>query len=73
MRAVNDGDVDGAAATVTSTPVTVPSAPQNLEAQVSDEQVALTWDAPASDGGSAIQKYQYPAERRPREHVEPGP
>ena len=24
-----------------------------------DEQVTLTWDAPSSDGGSAILRYEY--------------
>jgi hypothetical protein len=38
--------------------VTAPAAPQNFTATPGDTQVALSWTAPASDGGSAILKYQ---------------
>ncbi|MFQ6012881.1 MAG: fibronectin type III domain-containing protein [Thermoplasmata archaeon] len=38
-------------------PVT-PSAPQNLQAVPGDAQVSLVWEAPASDGGSAITQYR---------------
>jgi parallel beta-helix repeat protein len=37
---------------------TVPSEPQNLEATAGDSYVNLTWDAPASDGGSSIIYYE---------------
>ncbi|HBN86315.1 MAG TPA: hypothetical protein DDZ89_21025, partial [Clostridiales bacterium] len=37
---------------------TTPSAPQNFSATPGDTQVALSWEAPASDGGSAITNYQ---------------
>jgi hypothetical protein len=37
---------------------TVPGAPQNLVATPGAGQVALDWDAPASDGGSAITDYR---------------
>ena len=37
---------------------TVPGVPQNFTATPGDGQVALSWSAPASDGGSAILKYQ---------------
>ncbi|MCL2525812.1 MAG: fibronectin type III domain-containing protein [Coriobacteriia bacterium] len=40
-----------------ATPVTVPSAPQNLAASPSDSAVTLTWHAPADDGGTAILYY----------------
>jgi hypothetical protein len=36
----------------------MPSVPQNFTATPGDGQVALSWSAPASDGGSAILKYQ---------------
>ncbi|NMA26028.1 MAG: hypothetical protein GX936_10255 [Clostridiales bacterium] len=36
----------------------VPTAPQDLTATPGDGQVALSWTAPSSDGGSAITKYQ---------------
>jgi fibronectin type 3 domain-containing protein len=37
---------------------TVPSAPQNLQLSSSDQQIVLTWNAPADDGGSAITNYK---------------
>ena len=33
--------------------------PRNLEADGGNEQVALSWDAPESDGGFAIRDYEY--------------
>ena len=44
---------------MTGTPFTTPGAPQHLSGVPSDEQVMLTWDAPSSDGGSAILRYEY--------------
>src|SRR6266566_9937644 len=41
-----------------SSSVTPPSAPQNLEAVAGDANVGLSWQAPASDGGSPITNYQ---------------
>jgi large repetitive protein len=35
-----------------------PGSPQNLAATAGDKQVALTWAAPASDGGAAITDYR---------------
>ena len=43
---------------VTASPVTTPGAPQHLSAVPGYEQVTLTWDAPSSDGGSAILRYE---------------
>ena len=42
-----------------ATPVTVPEAVVNLEASAGDEQIVLRWEAPASNGGSPITRYQY--------------
>ena len=58
VRAVNAAG-DGPATTVTATPVTTPGAPQNLSWAPGDEQVTLSWDAPSSDGGAAITRYEY--------------
>ena len=44
---------------MTGTPFTTPGAPQHLRGVPGDEQVMLTWDAPSSDGGSAILRYEY--------------
>jgi hypothetical protein len=38
--------------------VTVPSAPQNVVATVSGTQIAVTWSAPANDGGAEVQSYE---------------
>ena len=37
---------------------TVPSAPQNLKATAGNAQVALSWSAPSSSGGSVITSYK---------------
>jgi uncharacterized repeat protein (TIGR02543 family) len=43
---------------VKSASAAVPTAPQNLTATAGDSQVTLRWEAPASDGGSAIIRYE---------------
>ena len=58
VRAVSV-DGEGAPASATSTPMTVPGAPASLNATPGDTQVSLTWTAPTSDGGSAVTGYQY--------------
>ena len=40
-------------------PAGKPDAPRNLRATAGDEQVRLRWDAPADDGGAAIEYYEY--------------
>ena len=58
VRAVNAAGV-GPAAEVTATPVTTPGAPQDLRSEPGDAQVTLRWEAPTSDGGSAVLRYEY--------------
>jgi len=41
-----------------ATPKTTPLAPQNLQASAGDAQIALTWTAPTSNGGSVITNYR---------------
>ncbi|HVL87584.1 MAG TPA: fibronectin type III domain-containing protein [Candidatus Thermoplasmatota archaeon] len=58
LRAVNTAG-SSAAATVAATPGAEPPAlPQSLAATRGNQQVALTWNAPSTDGGSAILRYQ---------------
>ena len=42
-----------------SRPADRPGAPTNLRATAGDGQVTLRWDAPADDGGAAIDEYEY--------------
>ena len=58
VRAVNAAG-GGEVASVTVTPGTGPGAPRNLSGSPGDQQVTLTWDAPSSDGGSTITRYEY--------------
>ena len=62
VRAVNERG-EGKAAEVTATPALTPSAPLDLTAEPGDRQVTLTWDAPGSGGGLAIERYEYRVDR----------
>lgn len=44
-------------ATAAVVPSTVPDAPTNVQATAKSHAVDLTWDAPANDGGAAIEGY----------------
>jgi uncharacterized protein (TIGR02145 family) len=57
VRAVNAAG-SGAEVSVTETPRAAPSMPQNFTATPGNGQVALSWAAPSSNGGSAITGYQ---------------
>ncbi len=58
IRAI-DANYEGAAASVTATPKTAPDNPENFRATVATGAVTLTWEAPVSNGGSAISNYEY--------------
>lgn len=47
---------------VKASPVVVPTVPQNFIATPGDGQVALSWTAPASDGGAVISHYEVSAD-----------
>src|SRR2546421_4104735 len=53
-----------------SAPPAPPSAPQNLAATSGNAQVTLAWQAPASEGGSAVPNYKiYPGPPPTTEHA----
>ena len=54
-NSVGDGTASAASSAVT--PATVPGAPTGLTATAGDSTVDLSWTAPASNGGSAINDY----------------
>ena len=58
-EAGNDAPVFSGQSVRLGAPVTPPGAPQNLSWVLGDEQVTLSWDAPSSDGGAAITRYEY--------------
>ncbi|PJJ63785.1 DUF2341 domain-containing protein [Compostimonas suwonensis] len=47
-----------AVSTFTLTAAEAPDAPQNVQATVDGDTVTVTWSAPASDGGAAVEQYQ---------------
>ena len=53
----------GAEAKVMATLSGKPTEPLNLSATPGDRQVTLSWDVPLSDGGSAIERYEYQVDR----------
>jgi len=58
VRAVNVAGESAASSGVVATPVGAPGAPNLTAATPGDGQVALTWAAPSSNGGSAITAYR---------------
>ena len=60
VRAVNSAGASAASAASPSvTPATVPGAPANLGVTGGDQEVELSWTAPASNGGDSITGYEY--------------
>ena len=60
VRAANSaGRSAASAASASVTPATVPGAPTNLGVTANDQEVELSWTAPASNGGQSITDYEY--------------
>ncbi len=57
VNSVGQGPISNVASATPTPAATAPSAVQNLAGAVGEEQVVLTWNAPASDGGAAITDY----------------
>jgi len=49
----------GPVSNVTAAPRTTPSAVSGLAAAPGDNHITVTWDAPESDGGASLTKYEY--------------
>ena len=58
VSAVNDAGTGSTSSTASATPRTTPGPPTGVASVDGDAQSALTWTAPASDGGAAISGYQ---------------
>src|SRR5439155_16049577 len=58
VKAVNAAGSSILSNVASATPTGAPSAPQNLQATAGVRNVALTWQAPSSDGGSPITNYR---------------
>src|SRR5262249_59999526 len=72
INAVGTGNFSAASSGVT--PAGVPSAPTSVNGTAGNTQVALTWTAPASTGGSPGTGYPVPgAPGRPRARAQPPP
>ncbi|MHA2403972.1 MAG: fibronectin type III domain-containing protein, partial [Candidatus Kariarchaeaceae archaeon] len=54
VRAININGESSDPAEVSETPRTTPDAPTNLVANYGDQEVDLSWDAPAIDGGASL-------------------
>jgi titin len=57
VSAVNPIGIGPFSNETSSTPMALPSAPENLTASARNAEVALAWNAPTNDGGSPITNY----------------
>jgi hypothetical protein len=57
INAIGTGDASTSASATTLSSATVPSMPLNLSVTFDGTNYTLSWDAPSSDGGSAITDY----------------
>lgn len=58
VAAVNSVGTGTQTSSVSAVPATTPGVPQSLAASHGNAQVALTWSAPASNGGTAVTGYK---------------
>src|SRR5207249_3856237 len=58
VAAINSVGLSPKSNEASATPPTIPSAPQNLQATAGTNSVSLSWQAPSSNGGSAITGYK---------------
>src|SRR5439155_18689817 len=58
VQAVNSVGPSPLSNEASATPTGAPSAPQNLQATAGTRNVTISWQAPASDGGSPITNYR---------------
>ena len=59
VQARNEEGESGPSNQASATPAAVPSAPRSFTATAGNAEVRLQWLAPASNGGSAILRYEY--------------
>jgi large repetitive protein len=58
LSAVNSAGEGSQSNEASATPVTVPSAPQNLAVSVGNGQLTLSWSIPSSNGGNLVTGYK---------------